>query len=202
MRVLVPFDATDPKTRLASVLSKAERDAFARRMLADVVSVIRRVGGDPEIVATAPIDADAPVTVDERSLDEAVNERLDESDSPLAVVMADLALVTPDALESLFESDDEIVLAPGRGGGTNAFVARHPDFRVDYHGASIRDHRAIAAEVGASLTEVDSYRLATDVDEPDDLAEVLLHGEGEAATWLREQGFELSIEDGRVGVQR
>jgi len=54
----------------------------------------------------------------------------------------------------------------GRGGGTNAFVARHPGFRVDYHDASIRDHRRIARELTDDVVEVDSFRLATDVTTP------------------------------------
>jgi len=49
---------------------------------------------------------------------------------------------------------------------------------------------------------VDSFRLATDVDDPTDLAEVLLHGEGEAADWLEARGFEASFDDGRVTVSR
>ncbi|QGN07431.1 2-phospho-L-lactate guanylyltransferase [Halorhabdus sp. CBA1104] len=202
MRVFVPFDASDPKTRLTSILSPAERSSFARSMCRDVVRAVRAAGGQPELIATDSIDSDAPVTVDDRPLSAAVNARLREIDEPAAVIVADLALVTPAAIERLFAADSGVVLAPGRGGGTNAIVARHPDFRVDYHDASIRDHRAIAADVGADVTEVDSYRLATDVDEPADLAEVLLHGQGEAVAWLREAGFELAVESGRVGVER
>jgi 2-phospho-L-lactate guanylyltransferase len=95
-----------------------------------------------------------------------------------------------------------VVFAPGRGGGTNALVSRHSDFHVNYHGASIRDHRRIADEIGATTTEVDSFRLATDVDAPEDLVEVLLHGDGAAVEWLREAGFEVVAEDGRPEVRR
>jgi 2-phospho-L-lactate guanylyltransferase len=73
---------------------------------------------------------------------------------------------------------------------------------VDYHGASYLDHREIAAAVGAAFETVDSHRLGTDVDEPADLAEVLIHGEGRAATWLREAGFALDASEGRVSVVR
>ncbi|WEL16505.1 2-phospho-L-lactate/phosphoenolpyruvate guanylyltransferase [Halorhabdus sp. SVX81] len=202
MRVVVPFDGRDPKTRLAPVLDTDERRNFARAMLADVASTIESVGFEPTILATTDIDCEWPIVVDERSLDAAVNDQLAAADGPIAVVMADLALVTPDALDRLFEADGNVVLAPGRGGGTNAIVARHPDFRVDYHEASITDHRAVARDIGAGVTEVDSFRLANDVDEPDDLAEVLLHGECQAAAWLRGRGFELTIDEGRVSVQR
>ena len=202
MRTVVPFAVSDPKTRLSSELSSQERREFARVMLDDVLAALGAVGQEPELLSTERFDVDAAVTVDDRPLDAAVNDVLATTDGPVAVVMADLALATPAALDRLFAPDADVVLAPGRGGGTNAFVARHPEFRVDYHDASIRDHREIAHDLTDDVVEVDSFRLATDVDEPSDLAEVLLHGEGESADWLREKGFELSLEDGRVGVSR
>ncbi|MFC4447545.1 2-phospho-L-lactate guanylyltransferase [Halorussus aquaticus] len=219
MRVVVPYAATDPKTRLADALSADERTAFAEAMLADVLAAVRATGREPELLATAPVAADAPVTVDDRPLTEAVNAVLAETDEAVAIVMADLALATPDAFGQLFERDGGVVIAPGRGGGTNALVARHPEFRVDYHGTSFLDHLAAAQEVGAAVEVVDSHRLATDVDERADLAEVLIHGGSEArrasatraaeprATrksleWLQSAGFSLASDESRVGVVR
>ena len=201
MRVVVPFAARSPKTRLAPVLGDDERREFARARLDDVLAAVRDAGETPEVLATAPLDVDAAVTVDDRPLTPAVDAVIDES-TPVAVVMADLALATGESLRRLLAADGEVVAAPGRGGGTNALVVRNGDFHVDYHGASIRDHRRIAREVGAELVEVDSMRLATDVDESSDLVEVLLHGDGEAATWLREAGFALDADGGRVGLRR
>jgi len=171
-------------------------------MLSDVIHHLREAGIEPEVLATEPVDCDPPVTVDDRSLDTAVNDVLARTNGPVAVVMADLALVTSTAFEQLFSPDAEVVLAPGRSGGTNALIARHPDFRVNYHGASIRDHRRNARELTNNVAEVDSFRLATDVDEPVDLVEVLLHTSGDAATWLRQRGFELAATDSRVRVER
>jgi 2-phospho-L-lactate guanylyltransferase len=116
--------------------------------------------------------------------------------------MADLPLITSESVARLFEPDADVVIAPGMGGGTNAIICHHPEFQVNYHDASIRDHRRITREVGANLSEVDSRQLATDIDEPSDLAEVLLHGDGAAADWLEDAGFELSVGNGRVGVTR
>jgi 2-phospho-L-lactate guanylyltransferase len=175
-------------------------------MLADVVDAVTAAGHEPDVISTAPLDCAAPVTVDDRGLDALVNDLLEstvnEGDGALAVVMADLPLVTSKTVERLLAPDADVVLAPGLGGGTNAFVCRHPEFRVDYHGASIRDHRRLAREAGASVAEVDSRLLAIDIDEPGDLAEVLLHSDGAAAGWLAEAGFGLRMEDGRVGVGR
>ncbi|MFB6142361.1 MAG: 2-phospho-L-lactate guanylyltransferase [Halorientalis sp.] len=204
MRTVVPFGAAAPKTRLDGALGPDERAAFARAMLRDVLDALEATSHPTsvEVLSTAPVDLDVPVTVDERPLTPAVNDRLESATDPLAVVMADLPLATPAALARLFEADGDVVLAPGRGGGTNGLVVRHPDVRVDYHGASVRDHREAAAAAGATVAEVDSFRLATDVDETGDLPEVLLHSSGAAAAWLRDAGFELATGDGRVRAVR
>jgi 2-phospho-L-lactate guanylyltransferase len=224
VEVVVPFSPTDPKSRLSRVLDPAERREFAFVMLADVLDALSRTRGvpAPTVLSTAELDRDGDalelsrggdalelsrggdalelsrdvdVTVDDRPLTPAVNDVLASTADPVAVVMADLALATPTALRRLFASDADVVLAPGRRVGTNALVARHPDFRVDYHGASFVDHRAAAAAVDATVSVVDSNRLATDVDEPGDLAEVLAHGAGAAADWLRDRGFVLEADD-------
>ncbi|SFG57381.1 phospholactate guanylyltransferase [Halopelagius inordinatus] len=210
MRVVVPYDGHDPKSRLAGRLDESERRAFSRAMLRDVLDAVERAGHDPTVLATEAVSvSNADVVVDDRPLTAAVNGVLDgfewsdaADDGEVAVVMADLALATPDAIRRLADAEGDVVVAPGRGGGTNALVVRHPSFRVDYHGASYRDHRRIAEEVGASVGVVDSMRLATDVDEPSDLAEVLLHGRGESRRWLVDAGFELAVSEGRVGVTR
>lgn len=218
MRVVVPFAGTAPKTRLQPVLSPAERSAFAKAMLADVLTALTDAGREPTVLATTPLALETEtydlepdvleavsVAVDDRSLTDAINARLG-GDEPVAVVMADLALATPEALERLFATRADVAIAPGRGSGTNALVVRHPDVRVDYHGTSYLDHREIARAAGASLETVDSFRLATDIDEPADLVEVLVHGRetGRAPAVLRSFGFELVVDetDGRVTVAR
>jgi 2-phospho-L-lactate guanylyltransferase len=211
MRAIVPFDPSDPNTRLSSLLSLAERREFAAAMLADVLAAVRDAGGRPEILASAPL-AEAPVelgdagdgvpgTVDDRSLSAAVNDALADG-LPAAVVMADLALANRTALAELFDTADEVVLAPGRGGGTNALVVRDAAFSVDYHGVSFCDHVAAAEAAALSVQSVDSFRLAIDVDDPADVLDVLVHGEGRAADWLCDAGFGVVVEDGEPTVVR
>jgi len=177
-------------------------------MLEDTLASIRTAGGRPVVLATDTVDVDAPVVVDEQPLTPAVNDVLAAAfDGETVTPGTDDetgvdALATPDTLERLFEAVGEVVLVPGRGGGTNAFVTRTPAFHVDYHDGSIRDHRRIATEATDDVAELDSFRLSTDIDEPADLVEVLLHGTGEAADWLREAGFSVSVTDGRVDATR
>lgn len=199
MRVLVPYRVDEPKTRLAPVLDDEERREFSRLMLTDVLGAIREAGYSPTVLSTAspPIPVEDYI-VDDRPLSAAVNAHLEPE---TAVVMADLALVTPKAISELFAVDVDVVLAPGRGGGTNVIVAHHPRFRVDYHGASYCDHVTICEQIGANVRIIDSYRLSTDIDEPDDLGEVLLHGKRAATDWLNER-FELRTSNGRVSLKR
>jgi len=202
VRIVVPFSADRPKTRLGKVLTPDERREFAAAMLADVLAALDGVDRDLDVtvLATGPVDVAPPVVVDDRPLTAAVNARLDAA--PTAVVMADLALATPGALSKLFAAEADLAIAAGLGGGTNAFLARDPAFHVDYHGASYRDHLAIARENDLSVREVDSRRLAVDIDEPADLTEVLLHGDGAARDWLVDAGFELEVGGGRVEAVR
>lgn len=212
MRVVVPFATEQPKTRLSAVLASDERRGFARAMLRDVVAAVHAAGHAPLVLATAPLDdepvadtldaTDTPVRVDDSPLSAAVNAVLVDADATIAVMMSDLPLATPESVRRLTATEADVTIAPGRGGGTNALVVRHPDFRVDYHGVSYRDHLRAAREVGASVATPDSFRLATDVDEPADLTEVLLHSDGAAHDWLVDAGFDLDVTDGRVGVRR
>lgn len=202
MRVLVPFDSRDPNTRLSPVLDSTERSEFARVLLDSVVETVEAAGHAPEILATEPVDADCPVRVDEQPLSPAINAVLAAATDPVAVVMSDLGLATVDALGALFEPAADVVLAPGLGGGTNAIVVRETAFRVDYHGGSYRKHCREADRRDLSVEAVDSFRLAVDIDEPADLAELLIHGNGEATDWLREAGFVLDTTDGRCVARR
>jgi 2-phospho-L-lactate guanylyltransferase len=223
MRTVVPFDPRNPNSRLAAVLDgtdgdddddgecdeREQRREFAYAMLEDVLAAVRAAGGEPELLASAPVgrDVGAPVSVDERSLSVAVQDALtgsdgDDSGLPAAVVMADLPLATPEAVGRLFDADADVALAPGTAGGTNALVVREPGFAVDYHGVSFRDHVAAAERAGLDVAAVDSFRLAVDVDDPRDLVDVLVHGDTDsrAAAWLSDAGYALAVRDGEPTV--
>lgn len=207
MRVYIPFDPRDPKTRLSPVLDDDERVELSFAMLEDVYEAVEATSHSPVVLSTQPLERE-PVRgfdteVCSKPLTPAVNAVLEREERPVAVVMSDLALATPEALERLFVPDAELVVVPGRGGGTNAFVAREEGFRVDYHGASFLDHLETARKEGVEVETVDSFRLSTDIDEPEDIVEVLIRGEGASEEYLRGR-FEVvsDSEENRVTVRR
>ena len=209
MDIYIPYCSENPKTRLSPVLDHRERQTLARRMLEDVIETVRQAGHSPTVLARGAVEIDTPVFVSPKPLSGAVNEVLEthrkplseEPDSAIGVVMADLPLVTSDTLDSLCGSSADVTVAPGRRGGTNAVVTRSPAFSVDYHGASFVDHRRIAREKGLSFDTVDSFRLATDIDEPTDLLELYVHGDGRSRAFL-DRRFRLANTDNDVSLVR
>jgi 2-phospho-L-lactate/phosphoenolpyruvate guanylyltransferase len=201
---VVPFRPVNPKSRLSHVLSKDEREGFAEAMLSDVVRALRDAGCSPFILSTVPLHCSyAEVQVSDQELNPALNALLGTMKGPLLIIMADLPLVDPGVIRKIVSTDADIAIGPGRGGGTNAiFVKDCSRFHVDYYGSSYLKHKNIAEGSGLSCEIIDSFRLHTDVDEEEDLVELLIHGKGRAAGFLRSCGLELLIEKGRVSVKR
>lgn len=205
MEFYVPYHPDDPKTRLADVLSHGEREEFVAAMLDDVSTAVEEAGHTPVVLATQELDdhsIEHEVRVASDDLTPAVNDVLRTEDPPFGVVVADLPLATAEAVNRLASGDTDVSLAPGIAAGTNAFVVRSSGFRVDYHGTSYLDHLEKAREAGLTVEEVDSYRLAVDVDRPEDVVELLVHGDGRAAEYVDTRFRLVEDEDRRVDVER
>ncbi len=211
MRAVIPFKKSNAKSRLSSCLTDNEREEFAMAMLSDVTETLLRSGCFKivDILSTSLIDdVGANIVLTEMGLNEALNEYLHKMSShslkePVLIIMADIPLVSIKNIRDITASHAEIVIVPGRMGGTNALFIRDPSrFHVDYYGASFLKHRDIAEKKGLVHEVFDSFNLSTDIDEVTDLAEVLLHGAGHAGGYLKKLGFELARNMGRVGVNR
>lgn len=204
VHAIIPFRPINPKTRLSEVMDQEEREAFARAMLGDVLSVLHEAGCSPCILSTVPFEyCDVATQIDTRDLNEALNAYLSVQEAPVLIIMSDLPLVTPDAIRRLVSGTADVGIVPGRGGGTNVLYIRKPQaYHVDYYGASFCDHVRIAQDAGLTYEVIDSYFMSTDIDEKEDLVEILIHGSGRSRRFLHEIGIRLSLEKGRVGIQR
>jgi 2-phospho-L-lactate guanylyltransferase len=201
---LIPFKPRNPKTRLSCVLELPEREKFAQMMLCDVVVAAREAGCEPFILGTEPFSFDGlRVIVDPRGLNESINAFLEVTPGPLLIIMADLPLASAPAIRRMVSTSSDMAIVPGTGGGTNAiYLSSASRFRVSYYGMSFAKHLLIAGECGLSSEVIDSFLIHTDVDEKEDIVELLIHGKGMSSGYLRELGFSLSVEKGRVGVVR
>ena len=203
-RTVVPFRPVNPKTRLSGVLSEEERSSFANAMLTDVITAVRACGSPVTLLSTDPYTCpQADVSVVPLGLNEALNAFLAQCDEPVLIVMSDLPLVTKETLLRVCSTSSDIAIVPGLGGGTNILFIRNPkQYHVQYYGFSFKTHCDIAAACGQTVEVIDSMRLSTDVDEPADLVELMIHGNGESKAWLDAHGFALSAESGRVKITR
>lgn len=209
MRIVIPFKKENAKSRLSGVLTPDERGLLAVKMLYDVLDATSDFTVDvltPSIFDDTRIDPH--ILWSDSGLNDALNEYLSrvaecECD-PVMIVMADLPLLKSRHVHEIVASDADLVIAPGKGGGTNIISIKDPSrFSTDYYGTSFLDHLRIAHDNDLSVEVYDSFAAATDIDEPADLVELLIHGTGEAARTLAEDiGFIVAVRDGRAEVER
>ena len=211
MRAVIPFKRNNAKSRLEALLSEKEREEFALAMLTDAAGTLLASGCFRviDILSTSIIDIKgANIVLTENGLNESLNEYLQKMTAhslkePVLIIMADIPLVSIKNIIDLTASVSDIVIVPGRLGGTNAIFIKDPgSFHVDYYGASFLKHCKIASENNLTLEIFDSFNLSTDIDEVGDLPEVLIHGKGYAAHLLNKLGFVIAENGGRLGVKR
>ncbi len=203
-----------------------EREEFALRMLCDVLialsgSLVDEVeilstGGAEELMDDlrstlsedlALMGMDIEVMVDMKPLNDALNGVIARCEQPVLIMMADIPLVTPESINAMVERSEDIVVSPGRKGGTNALLIRKPSlFSVSYYGLSCIEHLNRARECNMTSAIHDSFFMSVDIDEADDLVEVLIHGEHTySARYLNDIGLHLHADKEsktRVEVER
>lgn len=203
MKAIVPYKVANAKSRLSMLLTPEERTELARLMLQDITGALSAAGLRVTVLATGPFEwADADVVVSDKELNEALNDYLAAHEEPVMIIMADVPLTTEKNVRDMLDTKADLVISPGRGGGTNAQLIRRPDkYHVDYYGASYLDHVRIAEDNGLSVATFDSFNMSTDIDETYDLVELYIHGKGESAKYLRSFTV-LDASKGRVRVAR
>ena len=149
-------------------------------------------GGDTEIL----------ISEDKRDLNTALNDFLKKADCPILIAMADLALIKKEdisamisespsssqlssslSVSSSFSTDGEkkgiVRIAPGKDGGTNMLYIESPEFfEVNYYGESAEKHKKEAENKNFACEIYESFSAASDMDEPKDLENIRMRGEG------------------------
>ena len=124
-------------------------------------------------------------------MDSAINARIERD---TAIIMADLPLLNERVLRRFFDSDADLVIAPGRKGGTNMLLIRDERFRVSYHYGSFFKHISIAKKLGLKVDILDSFYASIDIDDESDLLELLMHGKGKRShEYLTTIGFKVDF---------
>jgi 2-phospho-L-lactate guanylyltransferase len=208
---VVPFKLSNAKSRLAPALDPAERRLLAFAMLRDVLDAVLGFGwatilSRPGLDA-AEVGCDVEIRESELDLNDALNELISDAaaqkwPSDILIVMADLALLRQKDVAGILGCRGDVVLCPGRGGGTNMILIRSPEFRTCYRGLSFPKHLACGQQAGLDVCVFESFRAGCDIDEPEDLTEVLLHSSGKARVLLEKMGFSVSKKGSGGGIGR
>ena len=206
---MVPFKLNDAKSRLAPALLPAQRRLLAFAMLRDVLDVVLGFGW-ATILSRPGLDAadvgrDVEIVESELDLNDALNEILADAarqgwPQDILIVMADLALLTQNDVVGILSCRGDVILSPGRGGGTNMILIRAPEFRTCYRGLSFPKHLDYCQRAGLKAEVFESFRAGCDIDCPEDLAEVLLHGRGGARALLEKMEFSVSEKGKGCGI--
>jgi 2-phospho-L-lactate/phosphoenolpyruvate guanylyltransferase len=205
MKAVIPYKKASAKSRLSPVLTREEREEFVELMLNQVIDTLMEAGiGTIEILSPSMYGLEnltkANVLLDKNDLNEALNRYLEQAKEPVMIVMADLPLLSSKHVKEMISTKKDVCIVPGKGGGTNVLFIRNPsNYRVRYYGSSFLTHCSIAADSGQNFEIYDSFFAGTDIDEPEDLVELLIHGKGPAKEYINRK-FKLEVSRGRVGL--
>lgn len=203
MKAVIPYKKASAKSRLSPVLTREEREEFVELMLNQVIDTLKEAGiGTIDILSPSTYGLEnmtkANVLLDKSDLNEALNRYLKQAEEPVIIVMADLPLLSSKHVKEITSTKKDVCVVPGKGGGTNSLFIKNPSrYTVRYYGSSFLTHCSIAEETGQSVEVYDSLFAGTDIDEPEDLVELLIHGSGAAKEYISKK-FRLEMSRGRV----
>jgi 2-phospho-L-lactate guanylyltransferase len=177
------------KSRLAEVLSPAEREELSRSMLEHTLAVLAKCEGihgvlvvsrDPAALAVA---REYGVNTVQESGSPELNEALERAAKVVTTWGAKRVLILPCDLPLVTLADVQALLANGhhvrqvavapdrREEGTNALLMKPPGlFELAFGVGSFPLHLQRAEEAGAVVSTIRSESLALDIDLPEDLA--------------------------------
>ncbi|HEX5904289.1 MAG TPA: 2-phospho-L-lactate guanylyltransferase [Actinomycetota bacterium] len=192
MRVLaVPVKSLSrAKSRLAPALTDLERGALTLAMLEDVLDASLGVPGwetwvvSPDEVALeiAARRGARPVAEDKPPLASAIRQveslAKEEGAGTLAVLPADVPLVTAETLHVALRTLGAVVLAPSADGAGTSLLLRRPPKAIParFGPDSFRRHVELATQRGLPVSVVERQELSFDVDRPGDILTLLADG--------------------------
>ena len=178
------------KTRLSPALTGLERGALTLAMLEDVLDAALSVPGwetwvvSPDEVAleiaagrgARPIPEAKPPLAN--AIRQVETKAKDDGASALAVLPADVPLVTVDTLHEALRTLGAVVLARSADGSGTSLLLRRPPRAIParFGPDSFRRHVELADARGLPVSIVERRELSFDVDRPDDILTLLADG--------------------------
>lgn len=206
------------KTRLSPTLTPIERENLLKAMLNDVVRALKS-----EVSQIVVISSDKDVLDFVRYLDVTCLEEEGATDlngaltqaiewcakntSQVFIVPSDVPLIKSRQVREMIEltGKNQVVIAPAKGGGTNALLCPVTGIKMKFGDCSFFEHLKEAENAELKSYVYDSFYLSLDVNTAEDLGEIMLHGTGtDTKTFLESIGLQVKSNHGleRLKVER
>jgi len=208
----------DAKTRLSPKLTPIERENLLKAMLKDVIKVL-----NSSVENTVVISSDEDVLNFVSELGVATLKETNVTDlnggltqaikycskfcENVLIVPSDVPLIKKSHVKDILNRSDDfdMVIAPAKGGGTNALLCPVSNFSMKFGDYSFFEHIGEAKAKNLTYSIYESFYLSLDVNTAEDLGEIMLHGKGtEARKYLKEVQLKVKSNHGseRLDVNR
>jgi len=206
------------KTRLSPTLTPLERENLLKSMLKDVINTLNACVDEVVVISS---DKDVLKFVDdlnvfcleeegETDLNGALMQAVkwcSEKVDQVLIVPSDVPLICKSQAQEMVELAHKwpVVIAPAKGGGTNALLIPTPGIQMKFGDCSFFQHLEEAEKAGLHRYIYDSFYLSLDVNTAEDLGEIMIHGSGtETRKYLKSIGLHVKSNHGteRLRVKR
>ena len=187
-------------------------------MLQDVIQALKCVVDEVVIISSdedvlnflRPLDVHCLKEQGHTDLNGALTQALEWYQSQgdqVIIVPSDIPLLSEGLVKGLLTMAEEyqVVIAPSKGGGTNALICPPSGFKMSFGDCSFFKHLEQARKAGLTHEIFDSFYLSLDVNTSEDLGEIMLHGVGtHTQKFLESLGLEVYSHRGseRLRIKR
>lgn len=201
---------SNAKTRLSPTLTDIERENLLKSMLKDVTRVLKNCVDDVLVISS---DTDVLEFVKKLNvqrmkeegntdLNGALTQAVDYCSSycsKVLIVPSDIPLIKEGHVNKILSKGKEVdmVIAPAKGGGTNALLCPTKKMKMKFGECSFFEHLKEAQKNGFSHSVYDSFYLSLDVNTAEDLGEIMLHGKNtETRAFLKDLNLKVRSNHG------
>lgn len=178
------------KTRLSPTLTPMERENILKAMLKDVIKVLKRcvdgvlvISSDKDVLDYArKLNIQTLEEKGETDLNGALTQAIkycSKYSAKVLIVPSDIPLIKEEHVEDILKKGEEVdvVIAPAKGGGTNALLCPTSGLTMKFGDCSFFKHIDEVQKNGLTPYIYDSFYLSLDVNTAEDLGEIMLHGD-------------------------
>ncbi|WP_455645881.1 2-phospho-L-lactate guanylyltransferase [Methanosphaera sp.] len=190
---IIPVSSfNNSKTRLSPFLTEDERKQLLQSMLKDIVEGIKEevseiiiISKDPEVLSYAKTLEISTLLEEKHERDHLNNAIIDAikyvkenyEDAKILILPSDIPLIEKKNIDYLENNNNDFIISPSKGGGTNLlYINNQYDYKPLFGEFSFFKHVTEAKNKKMNINIYDSFYVSIDINTPQDLGELLLHG--------------------------